>query len=713
MMLLTLAMAFAVQTAQAETVTKTYLFSGHMESEYYNFVCDGHFYVEGVTGTHYNSSPATWNFNSTGSISFTLADGIVFTFASSSNKISVPSSEYLGGEGNVTFTVSGGTNNYYIWRVEVYDKNNHTLFNEYNWKDNNVEGTKTFSKTINAGTDGLSVKKIVITYSQQDIYLIDASSTTISGVDDSYTYQGSSISPEPTVVCNGRTLTKGEHYTVVYLNNDKSGVASVTIYGKSPYHGLVSKQYALTAASSEMEWAAGSYQATEDMAYTTISVKGDVTLTIAEGVTLSASKGITIADGAKLTINGPGTLTVSNSTEAAAGANAASNIASSGGDVNLGIAGSGGEGHSGIAGNVVVNSGTINVTGGQGGNGGKGISDLLTIYGGTVIISGGQGGDGGAKGTNGTMGDEGDWGQALGGTVTCTVDHGIQERNNGGTWSYLASGSTSDKNYVRVVENTPLSLYDDADNTSAIAAAAGDRMPRTVTLSGRTLYKDGKWNTLCLPFDVVLEGSPLDGDGVDVRMLSESDFSGGTLTLTFTNEGAVTTIEAGKPYIIKWDATGEHLTESNLVFSGVTVKSGITNKETNYVDFCGTFSPEGIFESGTAKHNLYLGAANTLYWPTVTNFKVNSFRAYFQLKNGLTCGTPDADPEQGGSQLSVRAFNLNFGDEDDVTGILSTTDFTDVTDKADVWFTLDGRKLSEKPTKKGLYIVNGRKVFIK
>lgn len=504
MMLLTLAMAFVVQTAQAETVTKTYLFSGHMESEYYNFVCDGHFYVEGVTGTHYNSSPATWNFNSTGSISFTLADGIVFTFASSSNKISVPSSEYLGGEGNVTFTVSGGTNNYYIWRVEVYDKNNHTLFDEYNWKDNNVEGTKTFSKTINAGTDGLSVKKIVITYSQQDIYLIDASSTTISGVDDSYTYQGSSISPEPTVVCNGRTLTKGEHYTVVYLNNDKSGVASVTIYGKSPYHGLVSKQYALTAASSEMEWAAGSYQATEDMAYTTISVKGDVTLTIAEGVTLSASKGITIADGAKLTINGPGTLTVSNSTEAAAGANAASNIAGSGGDVNLGIAGSGGEGHSGIAGNVVVNSGTINVTGGQGGNGGngsyntlfvalldggvggaggagisgsltvyggtvyitggtggtggtsgiggkggkggtggtggKGISDLLTVYGGTVIISGGQGGDGGAKGTNGTMGDEGDWGQALGGTVTCTADHGIQERNNGGHLELLSLG---------------------------------------------------------------------------------------------------------------------------------------------------------------------------------------------------------------------------------------------------------------------------------
>ena len=57
-----------------------------------------------------------------------------------------------------------------------------------------------------------------------------------------------------------------------------------------------------------------------------------------------------------------------------------------------------------------------------------------------------------------------------------------------------------------------------------------------MTLSGRTLYKDGRWNTLCLPFDVTISGSPLDGDGVDVRTLSSSEFnnSDGTLTLDFT-----------------------------------------------------------------------------------------------------------------------------------------------------------------------------------
>ena len=31
----------------------------------------------------------------------------------------------------------------------------------------------------------------------------------------------------------------------------------------------------------------------------------------------------------------------------------------------------------------------------------------------------------------------------------------------------------------------------------------------------------------------------------------------------------------------------------------------------------------------------------------------------------------------------------------------------------DVYYTLDGRKLEGKPTAKGMYIVNGRKVIIK
>ena len=44
---------------------------------------------------------------------------------------------------------------------------------------------------------------------------------------------------------------------------------------------------------------------------------------------------------------------------------------------------------------------------------------------------------------------------------------------------------------------------------------------------------------------------------------------------------------------------------------------------------------------------------------------------------------------------------------------IPTIDFTNEIPSTDAWFTLDGRRLSNKPTTKGLYIHNGRKVLIK
>ncbi|MBQ6751793.1 MAG: hypothetical protein IJR02_13655 [Bacteroidaceae bacterium] len=55
---------------------------------------------------------------------------------------------------------------------------------------------------------------------------------------------------------------------------------------------------------------------------------------------------------------------------------------------------------------------------------------------------------------------------------------------------------------------------------------------------------------------------------------------------------------------------------------------------------------------------------------------------------------------------------LNFGDEDEETGILSTTDDTNFTDSDDAWYTLDGRKLSGKPSQRGVYIRGGRKIAV-
>lgn len=50
----------------------------------------------------------------------------------------------------------------------------------------------------------------------------------------------------------------------------------------------------------------------------------------------------------------------------------------------------------------------------------------------------------------------------------------------------------------------------DGDNSAVIALA--DEYVADVTLSDYTLYRDGRWHTLCLPFNLAkTEGTPLEG----------------------------------------------------------------------------------------------------------------------------------------------------------------------------------------------------------
>ena len=62
--------------------------------------------------------------------------------------------------------------------------------------------------------------------------------------------------------------------------------------------------------------------------------------------------------------------------------------------------------------------------------------------------------------------------------------------------------------------------------------------------------------------------------------------------------------------------------------------------------------------------------------------------------------------------MPVRAFVLNFGDEGETTSLREISNEELVISNYD-YYTLDGRKLPGKPTAKGLYIYNGRKVVIK
>ena len=120
--------------------------------------------------------------------------------------------------------------------------------------------------------------------------------------------------------------------------------------------------------------------------------------------------------------------------------------------------------------------------------------------------------------------------------------------------------------------------------------------------------------------------------------------------------------------------------------------------ETDYVNFAGSFSPISL--AANDKTVLYLGDDNTLYYPNA-DMTVGSCRAVFLLNDLST-----DDPVSG-----ARAFVLNFGEES--TDIVSISKVSGKEGVVFGWFTLDGRRLSSKPTEKGVYINNGHKVVIK
>ena len=247
---------------------------------------------------------------------------------------------------------------------------------------------------------------------------------------------------------------------------------------------------------------------------------------------------------------------------------------------------------------------------------------------------------------------------------------------------------------------TSIGLVDDGDNTAVIAA--NNNKECNVTLAGRTLYKDGDWNTLCLPFPVALEGSPLenatvmelDATGDHDGKKTGFDATSGTLYLYFKTADA---IEAGKPYIIKW-SSGDDIVDPT--FTGVnidnTASTTVTASNTglNTVQFIGNYNPVSL--TGGDQSKLYLGADNKLYYPSADK-TINAFRAYFNVDLGGTVG--------------VRDFVLSF-DNDETTSLREISNEELVIGNYN-YYTLDGRKLQSKPTTKGVYTYQGMKVVIK
>ena len=244
---------------------------------------------------------------------------------------------------------------------------------------------------------------------------------------------------------------------------------------------------------------------------------------------------------------------------------------------------------------------------------------------------------------------------------------------------YTISGDVS---FIARYQPLDITLIDNASNGEAISTHDG-MTAHTVTLSGRTLYKDGKWNTLCLPFSLPsLTGTPLEG-----AMLMELDtvvgthghatgYEDGTLYLNFK---AAAGVEAGKPYLIKWTGGGDI---TNPVFSNVT----ISNKPTEVVNadgfcsFVGTYSLRDYTEE--SRGILFLGGNNTLYYPS-GDMAIGACRAVLQANLRMGDMNDDGVVNVADVTLLVDYILGNYDERfitksADITGdgIISVTDVT-------------------------------------
>ncbi len=265
-----------------------------------------------------------------------------------------------------------------------------------------------------------------------------------------------------------------------------------------------------------------------------------------------------------------------------------------------------------------------------------------------------------------------------------------------GTYRIVAAATDEMSPYDGTLTSATFTLTDNgirldeaADNSPVLAKKDGQQANVSLT---RTLQAGG-YNTFAAPF--AIGSDVLTAKGITAKQLTASAFDSktGVLSLTFAT---VTSLEAGKPYLVKVGTNVE-----NPTFEGVTISSTATTTETDAVDFIPTLGVTAI--TADAQSILFLSAGNRLYNPAAANSQqIKGFRAYFLLK---------------GDAASARSFCLDFGDGE-TTGIREMEDGKWKMENGS--YDLQGRRVESSIfnsqssiLKKGVYIVNGKKIVIK
>lgn len=190
----------------------------------------------------------------------------------------------------------------------------------------------------------------------------------------------------------------------------------------------------------------------------------------------------------------------------------------------------------------------------------------------------------------------------------------------------------------------------------------------------RTFYKDGDWNTLCLPFDVSAEEvKAAFGSDAQLRQVDEANSKDNTVAFT-----TATAIKAGVPYLIKFDKLAENADqpqEFNHTFEGVTLTkkveySVLADFNIIFTGSYSAFTPEDFLkEYNTCDVVASMAAANTLK-KVYADTTIKGLRAVFGLASsvqpqavkviidGTATGIGDLHVD-GTTVANGRVYNLN------------------------------------------------------
>ena len=173
-------------------------------------------------------------------------------------------------------------------------------------------------------------------------------------------------------------------------------------------------------------------------------------------------------------------------------------------------------------------------------------------------------------------------------------------------------------------------------------------------------------------------------EDTDAQLYTITAVSGQTATAE-----PISVAPAGTPVLVKNNSTDPEKTTVLLIPT-------TTDDDVDfYAGFRGTFEATTIAASDAATDRYALNGQQFVWVKNPVSIAAN--KAWLEVSTG-----------DYAARARARSLSIVFGG--DTTGI-SNTDFTDETDGD--YYDLNGRKLQGKPTKKGVYIQNGKKVVIK